>query len=55
MRDLSAVFEPKTIAIIGANANPLSVTNMTFLQQLPISVSGPNLSGQPSRGPGPWD
>ena len=34
MRDLSAIFEPKTIAIIGANANPMSITNLTFLQQL---------------------
>jgi acyl-CoA synthetase (NDP forming) len=34
MRDLRAIFEPKSVAVIGATSNPLSVTNMTFLQQL---------------------
>ena len=34
MRDLSALFEPKSIAIIGANSNPLSITNISFTQQL---------------------
>ncbi len=34
MRDLGPIFEPKSIAIIGAASNPLSVTNLTFLQQL---------------------
>lgn len=34
MRDLSVIFEPKSIAIIGASSNPNSVTNVTFLRQL---------------------
>ncbi len=34
MRDLRAIFEPKSIAVIGATSNPQSVTNMTFLRQL---------------------
>ncbi len=34
MRDLRPVFEPRSIAIIGATSNPLSITNLTFLQQL---------------------
>jgi acyl-CoA synthetase (NDP forming) len=34
VRDLRAIFEPKSIAVIGATSNPQSVTNMTFLRQL---------------------
>ncbi len=34
MRDLSALFQPKSIAIIGAGSNPLSITNLSFTQQL---------------------
>ncbi len=34
LRDLSSVFEPKSIAVIGATSNPQSVTNVTFLRQL---------------------
>jgi acyl-CoA synthetase (NDP forming) len=34
MRDLRAIFEPKSIAVIGATSNPQSVTNVTFLRQL---------------------
>ena len=34
MRDLSTIFEPKSIAVIGATSNPRSVTNVTFLRQL---------------------
>ena len=34
LRDLSIIFEPKSIAVIGATSNPRSVTNVTFLQQL---------------------
>ncbi len=34
MRDLSAVFEPGSIAVIGATSDPRSVTNVTFLRQL---------------------
>jgi acyl-CoA synthetase (NDP forming) len=34
MRDLRAIFEPKSIAIIGATSNPQSITNLTFLKQL---------------------
>mgnify|MGYP001765391644 CR=1 FL=1 len=34
MRDLNVIFEPKSIAVIGATANPQSVTNVTFLRQL---------------------
>ena len=34
MRDLTPVFEPRSIAIIGANSNPQSITNLSFTQQL---------------------
>ena len=34
MHDLASVFEPKTIAVVGASSNPESTTNLNFLQSL---------------------
>ncbi len=34
MQDLGYIFEPKSVAIVGATTNPDTVTNVTFLRQL---------------------
>ena len=34
MQDLGYIFEPKSVAIVGATTNPYTVTNVTFLRQL---------------------
>jgi acyl-CoA synthetase (NDP forming) len=34
MQDLGYIFEPKSVAIVGATTNPNTVTNVTFLRQL---------------------
>jgi acyl-CoA synthetase (NDP forming) len=34
MQDLEYIFEPKSVAVVGATTNPTTVTNVTFLRQL---------------------
>ncbi|MDM7998619.1 MAG: CoA-binding protein [Dehalococcoidia bacterium] len=34
MQDLARLFEPNSVAIVGATTNPYTVTNVTFLRQL---------------------